>query len=177
MHDHASVPASLPCEALVRPVRTEDVAAISALHARVFGPGRFARTAYRVREGTPAVSPYCRVAFLGPEMVACLRMTPVSIGGTGTHLLLGPLAVSPDFTGQGYGRALVADALAAAEAARVGVVVLVGDKPYYERFGFQPVKPGQIMFPGPVNPARILAREITPGGLAGARGPIAAAPY
>ena len=62
-------------------------------------------------------------------------------------------------------------------AARIGVVVLVGDKPYYGRFGFEPVPPGQIAFPGPVNPARILARETTPGALQSARGLISASPF
>ncbi len=176
MDDQAATLKSTSPTALVRPLTAGDLPMVGALHARVFGPGRFARTAYRVREGTPPISPFCRGAFLGDEMVASLRMTPVTIGGAGNHLLLGPLAVAPDYAGQGYGRALVADALASAEAGGIGVVVLVGDKPYYGRFGFEPVQPGQIMFPGPVNPARILARETTPGILAYTQGLIVAAP-
>ena len=159
---------------LNRTIAAGDLTAVSALHARVFGPGRFARTAYRVREGTAAVSPFCRAAFAGERLIASLRLTPVTIGGAGPHLLLGPLAVDPDYAGRGYGKALVAEALVAAREARIGIVVLVGDVPYYERFGFAPVAPGQIAFPGPVNPARILAVETTPGALSAARGPIAA---
>ena len=157
-----------------RALATADLTTVSALHARVFGPGRFARTAYRVREGTAPVSPFCRGAFAGERLIASLRLTPVSIGGAGPHLLLGPLAVDPDHSGLGFGKALVAQALAAARQARIGVVVLVGDLPYYERFGFAPVAPGHIAFPGPVNPARILAIETTPGALGSAHGPVTA---
>ena len=77
--------------------------------------------------------------------------------------------------GQGYGRALVAEALEAARKAKVRLIVLVGDEPYYGRFGFKPVPPGQIMLPGPVNPARLLAAELEAGALADYRGLIAAA--
>jgi predicted N-acetyltransferase YhbS len=151
-----------------RPVEAGDLPAIRALHAQVFGPGRFARTAYRVREGTPAISAYCRAALCGNSLVASLRMTLVAIGGAGPHLLLGPLAVAPAFTGRGFGRSLVSSALAHAKRDGIGLVVLVGDLSYYERFGFASVPPGQISFPGPVNPARILACELTRG--ANARG-------
>jgi predicted N-acetyltransferase YhbS len=153
-----------------------DLPAILALHGRVFGPGRFARAAYRVREGTPPISPYCRAAFgADGTLLAALRMTPVTIGCVGRHLLLGPLAVVPEVQGQGYGKALVADAVDDATADGIGLVVLVGDMPYYGRFGFVPVPPGRILMPGPANPARILARETTPDALATAHGMVAAA--
>lgn len=152
-----------------------DLPLISRLHARAFGPGRFARTAYRVREGTPMASPYCRTAFLGPRLIAALRLTRVTIGGQGGALLLGPLAVDPDFVNQGLGRRLLSESLQAAREGGERLVVLVGDMPYYGRFGFQPVAPGTITFPGPVDPARILALELVPGALSGFRGLIAAA--
>ena len=169
-------PAPSPAHDVIvnRPLVTSDLAAIDALHARVFGPGRFARTAYRVREGTAAISPFCRGAFLGDALIASLRLTPVTIGGAGRHLLLGPLAVAPEFSGQGYGKALVSEAIGHATNAGIGVIVLVGDRPYYDRFGFVAVPPGQITFPGPVNSARILARETTPGALATACGAVVA---
>ena len=66
-----------------RPLVNADLGAIEDLHARVFGPGRFARTAYRVREGTPAISPFCCGAFRGDTLIASLRLTPVTIGGAG----------------------------------------------------------------------------------------------
>jgi predicted N-acetyltransferase YhbS len=158
-----------------RAIAPGDLAAVSELHARVFGPGRFARTAYRVREGARAVSPHCRGAFLGPRLIASLRMTEVSIGRRGRHLLLGPLAVDPAFAGQGFGKALVSEVLSSGRTAGFATVVLVGDEPYYGRFGFKPVRLGQITFPGPVDPARILAVDLTPGGLAAAHGLVQAA--
>jgi predicted N-acetyltransferase YhbS len=88
---------------------------------------------------------------------------------------LGPLAVDPDFAGKGFGRQLIAEALAAAKADGVRLVVLVGDEPYYGRFGFRPVPPGQITLPGPVDPHRLLASELEPGALASYRGMVVAA--
>lgn len=156
-----------------RPLVPEDIPQIAALHDRVFGPGRFARTAYRVREQmTPGhdISRFCRLAAKDGVPVAALRMSEIRIGGVAGAALLGPLVVAPELAGQGYGRALVEDALAAAREAGVRFVVLVGDEPYYGRFGFQPVAPGTITFPGPVNPSRILGAELTPGALADFRG-------
>lgn len=150
---------------LFRPLAPSDAADVGALHARVFGPGRFARTAYRVREGMPPVSPYCRGAFVGPRLAAALRMTEVMIGGTGGALLLGPLAVHPEFANQGHGRRLIGEAIEAARADGIRLIVLVGDEPYYSRFGFKPVPPGRVRLPGPVDPARLLALELSSGAL------------
>jgi predicted N-acetyltransferase YhbS len=160
-----------------RRLSSADLSAVSQLHALVFGPGRFARTAYRIREGSLPVSRFCRGRFLNAGLIAALRLTPVTIGASGPHLLLGPLAVSGEFAGQGHGRALVAEALAEAKSAGIGVVALVGDLSYYGHFGFARVTPGQIAFPGPVNPARILALELSTGTLASATGLVAADPY
>jgi predicted N-acetyltransferase YhbS len=159
---------------LHRPVVPADLAQVADLNARVFGPGRFTRTAYRVREGAPALSPYCRVAVMGSRMIAAVRFTDVSIGGTEGALLLGPLAVDPEYAGQGHGRQLVGEALDAARADGVRLVVLVGDEPYYARFGFRPVPPGQILLPGPVDPQRLLAAELVSGALQSYRGLIVA---
>ncbi|KAB2910980.1 MAG: N-acetyltransferase [Hyphomicrobiaceae bacterium] len=159
---------------IVRPARAEDGAEISALHARAFGPGRFARTAYRVREGTPAFSPFCRVCVIGGRIIAAVRLTPISIGRRGGALLLGPLAVAPDFANQGHGRGIVREALEAARSAGVAIVVLVGDEPYYARLGFRRIPAGQITLPGPVDPGRLLAAELVPGALAGFTGLVAA---
>ena len=157
-----------------RPLTPADFPAVSRLHAKVFGPGRFTRTAYRVREGAPALSPYCRAALLGDRLVAAVRFTPINIGRVGGALLLGPLAVEPDLAGQGFGKRLIGEALEAAKADGVKLVVLVGDVPYYGRFGFSPVPPGQITLPGPVDPQRLLAAELQPGTLAAFNGVIAA---
>src|SRR5436190_16822564 len=100
--------------AVVRAVLAEDGAEISALHARAFGPGRYARTAYRVREGTGLASPYCRVSLIDGRIIAAVRFTMISIGGKDGALLLGPLAVDPDFANRGYGRGLMGEAMDAA---------------------------------------------------------------
>jgi predicted N-acetyltransferase YhbS len=157
-----------------RPLTPADFPAVSRLHAKVFGPGRFTRTAYRVREGAPALSPYCRAALLGDRLVAAVRFTPISIGRVGGALLLGPLAVDPDVSGQGFGKRLIAEAMEAATADGVKLVVLVGDEPYYRRFGFHPVPPGQITLPGPVDPRRLLAAELQAGAFPAFNGVIAA---
>lgn len=157
-----------------RAIADADLAEISRLHARAFGPGRFARSAYRVREGTAPISPYCRVAMLGTRVVAALRMTEVRIGANGDALLLGPLAVDPDLVNQGLGRRLISESLEAARSGGIHLVVLVGDVPYYGRFGFAPVPRGQITLPGPVDPTRILALELVPGALAEYRGLVTA---
>ena len=162
-----------PLQIVTRPAVDADMAAISALSRRVFGPGRFARTAYRIREGTPDVSPFCRVALLGPRLVASIRMTEITIGGTAGALLLGPLAVDPDFANQGHGRLLIAESIEVARAMGRQLVLLVGDMPYYGRLGFVPVAIGQILMPGPVNPARILALELEPGAVGRFRGMVA----
>ena len=151
---------------ITRPVAAADHAAIAALHARVFGPGRFVRSAYRVREGTPFASPYCRLALDGERIIAALRMTPVTIGGRSGALLLGPLAVDPDHANQGFGRRLVAESFADARRDGFRLVVLVGDLAYYSRMQFSGVPRGQIRLPGPADPARILAHELEPGAAA-----------
>jgi predicted N-acetyltransferase YhbS len=122
----------------------------------------------------PAFSPFCRVCLIEGRMVAAVRFTPVVIGGRGGALLLGPLAVDPDFANRGHGRGLVAEALEAARAAGIALVVLVGDEPYYGRLGFRRIPRGQIALPGPVDPDRLLAAELAPGSLAGFSGRVQA---
>ncbi|MBK9079814.1 MAG: N-acetyltransferase [Hyphomicrobium sp.] len=161
---------------VTRPATGQDLAAITALQARVFGPGRFARSAYRVREGHGLMSRFCRVADCDGRLIATVRITVATIGGVPGAALLGPVAVDPEFRGQGYGRQLVSEALDALKAAGFSLVVLVGDEPYYGRFGFKPVPFKSIAFPGPVNPARILAVELVAGALPRYRGLVAAAP-
>ncbi|MDX2307446.1 MAG: N-acetyltransferase [Hyphomicrobium sp.] len=158
-----------------RAATPDDEAAVSALHAHVFGPGRFARTAYRVREGASdhqrPFSTFCRIAErTDGRLVAALKMTPVAIGNATGALLLGPLAVDPDFAGQGYGRQLVGEVIEEARAQGRDIVVLVGDEPYYGRFGFKRVPYGQIRLPGPVNVDRILAVALNEGALDRYRG-------
>ncbi len=150
----------------IRSAQPEDLPAIADLHARAMGPGRFARTAYRVREGAAAdISPYCRVCLIGDRVVAAVRFTAIRIGGKDGALLLGPLAVDPAAANQGYGRGLVVEALEEAGAAGVALAILVGDEPYYARLGFRRIPRGQIAMPGPVDPDRLLAAELVPDAL------------
>ena len=157
---------------LDRPMTAADLPAVSRLHAEAFGPGRFARTAYRVREGTPAISRYCRVAMLADRPIAAVRFTPITIGGKDGALLLGPLVVDAEFSGQGFGKRLISQAMASAKFDGVALMLLVGDEPYYGRFGFRPVPFGQIYLPGPVDPRRLLAAELAPDALAHFKGAV-----
>jgi predicted N-acetyltransferase YhbS len=147
-----------------------DGAALSQLSAEAFGPGRFARTAYRVREGVPPVAALCLAGWLDERLIGGIRFTAIRIGRADNSILLGPLVVDPVEKGKGYGKALVAEGLGRAKAYGFGLVLLVGDMPYYGRFGFQPVAPGKIALPGPVDPARLLGLELAPGALANADG-------
>ncbi len=165
-----------PGEVTLRPVAPKDLAAIRDLHARAFGPGRFARTAYRIREGTGEFSPFCRVCLIDGRLVAAVRFTQIVVGGRSGALLLGPLAVDPAFANRGHGRSLVAKALEDARSAGISLVVLVGDEPYYDKLGFRRIPFGKITLPGPVDPARLLAAELVPGALAAYAGGIAADP-
>lgn len=164
----------MPLAFQVRAATPDDTAAISALNAEVFGPGRFVRTAYRIRAGMKLVSPYCKVCVTeSGELVAAVRLAPIRIGSMDRALMLGPLAVAPAYAGQGHGRQLVADSLEEARRSGVRLVLLVGDEPYYGRLGFARVPYGQITLPGPVDPDRLLAAELVPGALAEARGLVA----
>lgn len=142
-----------------------DAQILSDFSAQAFGPGRFARSAYRVREGVPPVGTLCLSAVLGKRLVGGVRFTAVRVGDEESALLLGPLVVDPAKKGNGLGKALVEEGLTRARAQGFGLVLLVGDLPYYGRLGFKPVPPGQIVLPGPVDPARLLARELVPGTL------------
>jgi predicted N-acetyltransferase YhbS len=161
---------------VIRKALPADIAEISKLHARIFGPGRFARSAYRVREGKGHLSRFCLVVELGGQLVASLRMTEITIGGATGAALLGPVAVEPAHRANGVGTTLVTQALEAARSSGTALVVLVGDEPYYGRFGFTAVPFGQIVFPGPVNPARILACKLKDGACASYRGLVVAEP-
>lgn len=152
-------------EITVHAVEPKDLPDVLALNARAFGPGRFARTAYRVREGTPPISRFCLLSRVAGELVASIRFTEVTVGGKGGVLLLGPLAVEARYAGLGYGKRLVAEGLERAKASGIALVLLVGDEPYYGRFGFKRIGLSRIKMPGPVDPARMLAAELREGAL------------
>ena len=132
---------------VIEPETPDDAEAIERLNERVFGPGRFARTAYRIREKADPDPSLSFVARVGTLMVGANAMTPIVIGEA-PALLLGPLIVEPVFRSQGIGEALVTRSLEAAKAAGWTLVILVGDEPYYARMGFQPVPAGRIVAAG-----------------------------
>lgn len=158
---------------LIRPQQPGDLSSVSALHEQAFGPGRFARSAYRVREAShgPEIA---LTAWDGETLAGAIQLTAVTIGGHPGAMLLGPLAVAPDYKGKGCGMRLIRESLAAAKAAGKRFVLLVGDLPYYARAGFAVTPPGQVILPGPADPARILGLELHPGALADYAGLIAA---
>lgn len=137
-------------------------AEIDILTEQAFGPGRFARAAYKIREGGPHDRSLSFVATDAGAVIASVRMTPVA-AGAGRAQMLGPLAVCPAFKNLGIGRRLVAMALEAAAKAGVPSVLLVGDEPYYGPLGFAKVPRGQISMPRPVDLNRVLAHEIVAG--------------
>jgi predicted N-acetyltransferase YhbS len=146
-------------------------AEIDLINEEAFGPGRFARAAYRIREGGPHDRALSFVAVHGETVIASVRMTPI-MAGEGRAMLLGPLAVRPAFKNIGIGRKLLNMAVGAAGAAGIGVVVLVGDEPYYGPHGFKKIPEGQITMPRPVNPERLLAMELRPGALDALQGDV-----
>ena len=150
----------------IRAERASDDAAVERLVDAGFGPGRFAKTAYRLREG---VAPDTRLSFVAenPEthrLLGAVRFWPVIVGRT-PALLLGPLAVDPVLRGRGIGIALMQRGLEGARALHYESVVLVGDEPYYAKVGFTKLKPGQIRFPGPVDGNRLLGLALKDGAL------------
>lgn len=154
----------------VQAERPEDAAAIETLHEASFGPGRFARAASLLREGVPHDPALSFVATAGLDMIGSVRLTPIFIGDR-PAILLGPLAVVDGWKGRGAGKSLMRTALAAAREAGHGVVLLVGDEPYYGPFGFRMLPPPyRITLPAPADPKRVLVCPLVDGALEGLRG-------
>ena len=151
--------------------RPKDAATIEHLNALAFGPGRFTLTAYRVREMASKIDDLCYTAWSDGHCVGSIRHSHVACGDQ-QGLMLGPLVVHPDYKSQGCGMALIDQAIAVAKTLGHNWVILVGDLPYYSRAGFQSVPFGQITFPGPVDPARILVKDLQPGHRDGLQGTI-----
>jgi predicted N-acetyltransferase YhbS len=149
--------------------------AIEKLDERTFGPGRFARSAYRLREGVEPDYSLSFVARVGTLLVGANRMTPI-LCAQGRNLvpalLLGPLSVDPAFRSGGIGEALVMKSLEAAREAGHKLVLLVGDLSYYARMGFDPVPYGKLTFCGPVDPERLLYCELVEGAFAEVQGKV-----
>jgi predicted N-acetyltransferase YhbS len=143
----------------ILPETEADGAAIERLHERTFGPGRYAKTAYRLREQVAHRLDLSFTARVGTLLVGSVRLSPVRIGET-RALLLGPLTVEPLFRDRGVGQALIVRALDEARSKGHRLVILVGDESYYGKSGFKPIPPGRIVMPGPVDPERLLVAEL-----------------
>jgi predicted N-acetyltransferase YhbS len=150
-----------------------DAPAIERLHERTFGPGRYAKTAYRLREDVVHRLDLSFTARIGTLLVGSVRLSSVRLGDA-KALLLGPLTVEPPFRERGVGQALIMRALDEARANGHRLVILVGDEPYYGKCGFKRTPPGRIVMPGPVDPARLLIAELADGAFDGVSGPVRA---
>jgi predicted N-acetyltransferase YhbS len=142
--------------------RAEDQARIEALTEAGFGPGRYAKSAYRLREG---VDPVAELGFVAVEkkiLRGSVRFWPVKVGED-LALLLGPLAVESAERGRGIGISLMQAGIAKAKDTGWGAILLVGDEPYYGRVGFTKIPAGRVRFPGPVDANRLLGLALRDG--------------
>jgi predicted N-acetyltransferase YhbS len=143
---------------------------VEALCDHCFAPGRTALSSYRLRDGIDPVGALC-LTLRDEYQILCavIRYWPVRVAGRRV-LLLGPVAVHPIHQGEGLGALLIQESLA--EARRLGWerVLLVGDLPYYQRFGF--ARLSDVEMPPPTNPDRVLGLELVPGAWMGLRGQV-----
>lgn len=155
------------------PETDADTPEVEALLDLCFAPGRTALSSYRLRDGVPPVRDLCLLLRSGPAqgdpLVAAIRYWPVRVGGRPV-LLLGPVAVHPTAQGEGLGGFLMRESLSRAAAMGWERVMLVGDAPYYGRFGF--TRLDGVEMPPPTNPDRVLGLELTPGAWVDLRGPV-----
>ena len=153
----------------LREERQADRPARDALLDASFGPTRFAKTCERLREGRLPADGLSLIATHGARLVGTLRFWPVEAGDR-EALMLGPLAVCPTLRSAGIGRALMEKGLRRAKRFGHESVILVGDAPYYARFGFTRAHTLGLTLPGPVDETRFLGLELVPGALDGAKG-------
>jgi predicted N-acetyltransferase YhbS len=158
----------------IRHERSTDAAAREALLDRAYGDVRFAKPSERLREGRLPVDGLSFAAIENGRLVGTVRLWDVAVGRGRPALLLGPLAVAPEHQGRGIGGKLMQRALR--EARRLGhrALLLVGDAAYYGRFGFIAAKTCALRLPGSYQPERLLALELMPGSLDGAKGTVRA---
>jgi len=153
----------------IRREEPQDAPQVEALVGKSFGPGRYAKSAYRLREGVAAENGLSFVASEDGVLSGSVRFWPVAIGSE-RALLLGPLAVRDGQQGRGIGVALMKRGIEEARARGHRTIILVGDASYYGRAGFSPLPRGTIKFPGPVDAARILGLALVDGALDSLKG-------
>lgn len=157
----------------IRDERAADFAAREHLLDACFGEARFTKTCERLREGRLPVEGLALVVEMGGRLVATVRLWHVEAGDR-PALMLGPIAVDPSLHGLGIGNKLMRDVLARAATLGHRAVILVGDAPYYARFGFTRERVGTLSLPGPYAPERFLALDLVPGALDGVGGMVRA---
>lgn len=155
------------------PETPADEPEVEALYDLCFAPGRTALSSYRLRDGVPRVADLCLVLRADGILLAAIRFWPVRVAGKPV-LLLGPIAVHPTAQGEGLGGLLMRDSLARARAQGWDRVLLVGDAPYYGRFGFSRLD--DVVMPPPTNPDRVLGLELRPGAWVDVTGPVSREP-
>jgi predicted N-acetyltransferase YhbS len=155
---------------IIREEKIADVAAREALLDEAYGTVRFAKSSERLREGRLPAGGLSLVAVDGRRLVGTVRLWSIVAGPGCDALLLGPLAVHPDCRNRGIGTTLMRRAIARARLAGHAAILLVGDLAYYGRFGFSAASTGALWMPGRYERERLLALELKPGALAGARG-------
>ena len=171
---HPAAPiAFAPAPLVIEPERPADARAREALLDQAFGLARAAKTSQRLREGRVPARGLALVARDEAELVGTLRCWNIDAGGV-PAVLLGPLAVAHSHRSLGVGAMLMGEALARAKSAGHKAVLLVGDAPYYARFGFDAALTTRLELPGPVDRARFLGLEIEEAALGGARGMVRA---
>jgi predicted N-acetyltransferase YhbS len=158
----------------IREEKIADVAAREALLDEAYGAVRFTKTSERLREGRKPADGLALVAVERGRIVGTIRLWHVTAGPGRAALLLGPLAVHPDYRNRGIGTTLMRRAIARARLAGHGAVLLVGDAPYYGRFGFSAVQTENLWMPGSFERDRLLGLELKLAALSGARGMIGA---
>lgn len=153
------------------PETPDDLWEVEALFDTCFAPGRTALSSYRLREGVAAVAGLSLVARDDLGILAgAIRFWPVCVGDHAT-LLLGPVAAHPTRQGEGLGALLIQTSLELAGPQGWDRVMLVGDAPYYGRYGFERLE--EVIMPPPTNPERVLGRALTPGAWDGITGEVA----
>lgn len=154
----------------ITPESPDDMYEVEYLYDLAFAPGRSALSSYRLREGVEKVAPLSLVARDDYDAVGgAIRYWPVRVGKD-EALLLGPIAVHPTRQGEGLGNLLIAQSMGAARALGWSRVVLIGDEPYYKRFGFSRAMAEKLEFPPPTNPERLLACSLVDGAFKGVSG-------
>ena len=167
--DGAKAPEVLKSDVTIMTESSEHEKFIEELNREAFGPARFTRAAHLIREKGGHDKSLSFVLLLDGNLVGTIRMTPI-VAGSANGYLLGPIVISSKTKSLGLGSLLMRHTIERAKENHVPFILLVGDEPYYRRFGFFKVAHGKLIMPAPVNPDRLLALELSKGAMDEAKG-------